>query len=48
MSCGANVVWLIWSRADEWSYKWEYPLHAEAPQPLTDDAIEQLVEELLT
>ncbi|KYF74728.1 hypothetical protein BE17_15250 [Sorangium cellulosum] len=46
-SCGLNVVWLLWSGGDNWSYKWEYPARSEGPQPLMGDAIERLVEELL-
>jgi hypothetical protein len=47
MSCGAKVVWLLWLRAEDWSYKWEYPPYQEGPRTLTDDVIEQLVQELL-
>jgi hypothetical protein len=48
VSCGAKVLWLIWNNGDEWSYKWEYPPPAEGPQRLTDEAIEQLVQNLLS
>jgi hypothetical protein len=47
MSCGAKIVWLLWAGGDNWSYKWEYPAYADGPRQLTDQAIEQLVQELL-
>jgi hypothetical protein len=47
MSCGAKVVWLLWASGERWSYKWEYPAYDEGPKALTDEAIEDLVRELL-
>lgn len=46
-SCGLNLVWLLWSGGDDWSYKWEYPADSKGSNLLTEDAIERLVEELL-
>ena len=47
MSCGAKLVLLDWVQRDEWTYRWSIPRRDDPPQPLTDAAIESLIEELL-
>lgn len=49
MACGAKLVLLDWQGDDAWTYWWSIPQRAlgALPQPLTDAAIEALVEELL-
>lgn len=47
MATGVNVVLLDWNGGDDWSYRWSIPSGDGTLRPLTDAAIEELVQGLL-
>jgi hypothetical protein len=47
MACGAKLVLLDWQGGEDWTYWWSSPERGEPRKPLTDEAIDTIVEELL-
>jgi hypothetical protein len=48
MSCGARLVLLDWTEdTDAWTFRWSSPPEGKGSHPVTDEAIEKLIEELL-
>ena len=47
LASGVKVVLLDWNRGDDWSYRWSIPSGDGGSRPLTDAAIEEIVQGLL-
>jgi hypothetical protein len=46
-SCGTRAFRFLWTGGTTWRFDWENPKRSAEPEPVTDDAIEHVIEALL-